>query len=463
MLNTRLFVVRGNPKDTFKKLFKEWNVAMLTFESDTEPYSLERDCLVTRLAEQNEVQVIREYSHTIFNPELVLRKNAGSPPMTYQKFVSVVSSLSTPSPVSNPSKVPNSCLPESDKNEVKNRNCYEVPTIEELGVDAESLISLKFPGGETEALRRMEVNLKRTKWIRDFEKPKTSPNSLEPSTTVLSPYLKFGCLSSRLFYQKIKEIYRSGKHSQPPVSLEGQLIWREFFYTVASATPNFNKMIGNRVCAQIPWVNNEKFIDAWSQGRTGFPFIDAIMRQLRQEGWIHHLARHAVACFLTRGDLWCHWEEGQKVFEELLLDADWSLNAGNWLWLSASAFFHQYYRVYSPIAFGKKTDPEGIFIKKYVPELKNYPNAFIYEPWIASLESQKTFGCIIGKDYPKPIVDHDVAMKANLLKMKAAYSKKHEAKIEDAGNKRKTEDSPKASGSKKSTQKNNIKNYFHTD
>lgn len=101
-----------------------------------------------------------------------------------------------------------------------------------------------------------------------------------------------------------------------------------------------------------------------------YPFIDAVMTQLRTEGWIHHLARHAVACFLTRGDLWQHWEAGAAVFDELLLDADWSLNSANWMWLSASAFFHQYFRVYSPIAFGKKTDPEGLYIKKYLPVLR---------------------------------------------------------------------------------------------
>lgn len=87
------------------------------------------------------------------------------------------------------------------------------------------------------------------------------------------------------------------------------------------------------------------------------------MNQLRSEGWIHHLARHSVACFLTRGDLWQHWEKGQDTFEEYLLDADVYLNAGNWMWLSASAFFHQYYRVYSPIKFGQKTDPHGEYIR----------------------------------------------------------------------------------------------------
>ena len=90
-----------------------------------------------------------------------------------------------------------------------------------------------------------------------------------------------------------------------------------------------------------------------------------------------------------------------QVFEELLLDADWSLNAGNWMWLSASAFFHQYFRVYSPIAFGKKTDPSGAYIRKYLPKLAKFPDKFIYEPWTAPMATQKAAGCIIGTDYPR--------------------------------------------------------------
>ena len=140
---------------------------------------------------------------------------------------------------------------------------------------------------------------------------------------------------------------------------------------------------------------------------------------------MHHLARHAVACFLTRGDLWQSWEKGRDVFDELLLDADWSLNNANWLWLSASAFYHQYFRVYSPISFPKKTDPTGEFVKRYVPQLKNYPAKYIYEPWKAPLSVQKQAGCIIGKDYPNPIVDHQKASKQNIAKMKQAYENKN--------------------------------------
>lgn len=103
------------------------------------------------------------------------------------------------------------------------------------------------------------------------------------------------------------------RSSTPPLSLFGQLLWREFFYTAATNNPRFDRMEGNPICIQIPWDRNPEALAKWAEGKTGFPWIDAIMTQLRQEGWIHHLARHAVACFLTRGDLWVSWESGVRV------------------------------------------------------------------------------------------------------------------------------------------------------
>nr|DBA34035.1 TPA: hypothetical protein GDO54_001641 [Pyxicephalus adspersus] len=235
-------------------------------------------------------------------------------------------------------------------------------------------------------------------WVSEFRKPQTVPNSLLPSTTGLSPFFSLGCLSVKVFYQRLSNIYAQSKnHSLPPVSLQGQLLWREFFYTVASCTPNFTKMVGNPICLQIDWYEEPEKLNKWKSAQTGFPWIDAIMTQLREEGWVHHLARHAVACFLTRGDLWISWEEGMKVFEELLLDADYSINAGNWMWLSASAFFHHYTRIFCPVRFGRRTDPEGSYIRKYLPILKDFPAKYIYEPWTAPDDIQKEASCIIGK------------------------------------------------------------------
>lgn len=409
------------------RVFVNWNVTHLTFETDTEPYSKQRDALAEIQCKHYKVELIQKTSHTIFDPHVIIQKNLGKAPTQYQRFLSIAEVLKAPDPIAAPIRLANHTKPLPDEQEQHNTSCYECPTLAELQVDTKLLGPNLYPGGETEALRRMREYLKDKQWICAFEKPNTSPNSLKPSTTVLSPYLKFGCLSARLFYKELKAILRTHpKHSKPPVSLVGQLMWREFYYVNAASEPNYDRMQGNSICRQIPWTFNADLLAAWTNGKTGYPFIDAIMRQLRQEGWIHHLARHSVACFLTRGDLWISWEEGQKVFEELLLDADYALNAGNWMWLSASAYFYQYFRVYSPVAFGKKTDKNGDYIRKYVPELCSYPASLIYEPWKATVQQQKQYKCVIGQTYPHRVVIHEVVSKINMGKMAAAY-KKHNA------------------------------------
>jgi hypothetical protein len=128
-----------------------------------------------------------------------------------------------------------------------------------------------------------------------------------------------------------------------------------------------------------------------------------------------------VACFLTRGDLWQSWEHGARIFDKLLLDGDWALNNGNWQWLSCSAFFHQYFRVYSPVAFPKKTDKSGAYVRKWLPQFKDFPEKYIYEPWLAPLSVQRAHGCVVGESYPARIVVHETASKANMGRMAEAF------------------------------------------
>lgn len=402
-------------------MFKNWNVAVITYEIEIEPFNKRRDFLVKVIADQHNVRIEEFYSHTIYNPFVVLQKNQNQVPMRMQTFLGIVESLRAGEPVPAEQFVQRESPLAKDANEIEDEKFYDVPSLTELNVDAGTLQPSKYPGGEREGLERLGKSLSDAGWVCAFEKPNTSPNSIRPSTTVLSPYVTFGCVSSRLFHQRLNEVLKKRKHTKPPVSLMGQLMWREFYYTAAATIDNFDRMVGNSLCRQIPWGHDDRLLDAWAFGRTGYPFIDAIMRQLRSEGWIHHLARHAVACFLTRGDLWQSWEKGQRVFEELLLDADWALNAGNWMWLSASAFFYQYFRVYSPVAFGKKTDPRGDYIRKYCPELKHFPSDLIYEPWKASSGEQKQYKCIIGKDYPTRVVIHEDVLSENKAKMSRAY------------------------------------------
>ncbi|KAE7997375.1 hypothetical protein FH972_002016 [Carpinus fangiana] len=419
-LGSRLLVLKGEPSEVLIRCLKEWDITKLCFEYDTEPYYQALDLKVKTGASTAGIEVFSPVSHTLFNPADIIHKNGGRPPLSYQSFVKLAGQ---PSWASSPLSITLSSLPHVG--DVGSCEISEVPTIEELGYgESPQDCFSPFRGGESEALKRLRESIADKVWVATFEKPKGNPSAfLKPATTVLSPYLKFGCLSSRYFYQCLQDVYRNVKrHTSPPVSLVGQLLWRDFFYTVALGTPNFDQMRGNRICKQIPWNDNDELLATWREARTGYPWIDAIMVQLCKWGWMHHLARHSVACFLTRGDLFVHWEKGRDVFERLLIDSDWAINNGNWLWLSCSSFFYQYNRIYSPISFGKKYDPNGDYIRHFLPVLKDMPKEYIYEPWTAPLSVQTKAKCIIGRDYPKPVVPHDSESKECRRKMAEAYT-----------------------------------------
>jgi len=341
---------------------------------------------------------------------------------------------------------------------------FAVPTLEEMGIKP---ASSPHRGGETNALAALDVIIANETYTATFEKPNTAPTDFEPqATTLLSPHMHFGSLSCREFYWRAQDVVDrfKGRASKPPTSLTGQLLFRDMYFGAQAALGfRYAQSFNNPIVRFIPWhlpsrinpstnlITGEYDIDSseantqflrWKYGRTGFPWIDALMRQLRVDGWIHHLGRHAVACFLTRGGCYIDWERGAEVFEEWLIDHETACNAGNWMWLSCTAFYSQFFRCYSPTAFPAKWDKEGKFVRRYVPELANFDRKYIYEPWKAPVADQKAWGCLIKGDggasenlldddapmreggytvYPKPMFDfpqrRDVCMKA----MKKAY------------------------------------------
>ncbi|KAK4530573.1 hypothetical protein CCYA_CCYA04G1430 [Cyanidiococcus yangmingshanensis] len=418
---SRLFVLRGDPLEQFPAFFRRYKTTLLTYEFDTEPYAKHRDERVRQLCTDLGIDVRTRATHTLYDPELVRCKLGERPtPLTYKSFYSFVTGTLGRPPASMPA--PTTADDDIHTPDI-DLDAYKVPTLAELRAYDGLSVTTSFRGGETEALAIMERFLtERQADVRAFSKPRTSPTAWpKASTTQLSPYFKFGCLSPRLFIERVQELHPL---EEPPVSLIGQIWWREFFTYVAYVTPNFHQMRGNRICRQISWREDrdDPLYRAWEEARTGYPWIDACMTQLRKEGWLHHLARHAVACFLTRGDLWVSWERGRETFDRLLVDADYSLNSANWLWLSCSAFFHQYYRVYSPIGFPQKYDPNGDFVRHFLPVLREMPAKYIYTPWEAPLAVQRKAHCIIGEDYPSPIVDHATASRENMERMRKAVS-----------------------------------------
>jgi cryptochrome len=432
---SRLFVVRGRAEEVIPRLAREWGITRIVFESDIEPYAVARDAAVEASlrgggtgagaggGQHKAITVQRVHGHTLWEPSALLALSGGRIPAAYESFLKLtVKAGKPPRPFPPPAT-----LPPPTPGAVP-AGAHTVPTLSEMGYDPATVTTpFKGLGGESHGRARMTQQLARVSWVAAFAKPNTNPTALSPDTTALSPYLKFGAVGAREVYWGLQDAYTAARAAgrattAPPVSLEGQMLWREFFYAIGASTPNFDRMEGNPICKQLAWEYNPDLILAWEEGRTGYPWIDAAMAQLQNEGWLHHLARHAVACFLTRGDLYQSWEHGARIFDKHLLDSDWALNNANWMWLSCSAFFYQFFRVYSPVAFAKKTDPSGEYIRKHLPQFKTFPAKFIYEPWTAPLAVQQAHGVIVGVSYPSRIVLHEEAHKAGIAKHSAGYA-----------------------------------------
>lgn len=480
----KLLIMREAPQTLFPKLLREWEITHVVFERDTDAYARDRDEEVRRICEGLGVEVLSRSGRTLWDSDEIVKANGGKPTMSItqlQKAGEKVGEIAKPIPAptslpdpgdtglsfeqQRPGKEPD--INAIQREEGREERSYEqgvagpkgdfaVPTMEELGLKP---ATTPHRGGETVALKTLDNVLKDKTYTATFEKPKTAPTAFEPQSTCLtSPHLHFGTLSVRLFYHRVLDTIRTfkGKPSTPPTSLTGQLLFRDMYFAAQAALGfRFAQAHNNPNCRFVPWhlpsvidpttglitgahqtdsAEASEHFRRWKAGLTGFPWIDALMRQLRTEGWIHHLGRHAVACFLTRGGCYIHWERGAEVFEEWLIDHEVACNAGNWQWLACVAFYAQFYRCYSPVAFPKKWDGEGAFVRRYVPELRHVPEKWIYEPWKMSIRDQREAGVVIKgtglvegemegeyRMYPKPMLDFPERREACIQGMKQAY------------------------------------------
>ena len=382
----RLWVVREAPTSVLPKLWKAWGVTHLVFEKDTDAYARARDEAVVRLAEEAGVEVIIRQGRNLFDPDDLVSKNGGKPTMSMSQVEKAADKLGTQpvKPVETPEAIPDpwewermelrGAEHESPENKpdfnaehrtatdkqyaqiMGPKNDFRVPTFEEIGIEA-GKVTTPHRGGESEALKLLASHIENEEYIGRFEKPSTSPAAFEPqSTTLLSPHLHFGSLSVRKFWWDVQDVMNRRKKAHKPnaaipTNLPGQLLFREMYFAAHAAVGEpFSRSYGNHVVRYIDWhlqskppkkdgdgadgadddkafevdsPEAEEWFQRWREGRTGFPWIDALMRQLRQEGWIHHLGRHSVACFLTRGGCYVSWERGAEVFEELLIDREY--------------------------------------------------------------------------------------------------------------------------------------------
>ena len=234
-------------------------------------------------------------------------------------------------------------------------------------------------------------------------------------TSRLSPYLAFGEISPKTIWRAVQARKEAGDISaEQAMTFLSEIAWREFCYTLLYYHDDLRKKPLRSEYSKIKWRNDKNGSRAWRQGLTGYPIVDAGMRELWRTGWMHNRVRMITASFLIK-DLLIPWQEGEKWFWDTLLDADPASNGGNWQWVAGcGADAAPYFRVFNPVAQSQKFDPEGEYIRKYVPELSSLPNVFIHEPWRAPKQALDEAGVKLGETYPKPIVDHAAARKRAL-------------------------------------------------
>ena len=225
-------------------------------------------------------------------------------------------------------------------------------------------------------------------------------------TSKLSPYIKHGQIHVEKIYKECSLVKPKNINIQKYIN---ELGWREFSHSLINYFPEMLKGNLRKEFDKFPWVKNEKHLKAWKDGMTGYPIVDAGMRELYETGWMHNRIRMVVGSFLVK-HLRINWVEGEKHFRNCLLDFNEANNVAQWQWVAGcGADAAPYFRIFNPILQGEKFDKEGIYVKKWIPELNKVPAKYIHKPWEMEIKYQEAIKTIIGKNYPKPIVIHEKA------------------------------------------------------
>ncbi len=255
--------------------------------------------------------------------------------------------------------------------------------------------------GETAAQKRLDDFLGEK--VNDYKENRNRPDI--KGTSLLSPHLHFGEISPRQVWHQTKAM-QGNSLTKDAYTFLSELVWREFCYTVLFYNPDLATKNYQQKFDAFPWVKDDTALEKWQRGKTGFPIIDAAMRQLWHTGWMHNRCRMIVGSFLVK-DLLIDWRYGEQWFWDTLVDADHANNTAGWQWVAGCGTdAAPYFRIFNPITQSEKFDPNGDYIRRWVPELTKLSDKYLHKPWEASDDEIKKAEVILGETYPKPIVNH---------------------------------------------------------
>jgi deoxyribodipyrimidine photo-lyase len=389
-----LVVRRGRPERELPKLAEQVGAGTIHFTADVSPFARRREGRVAAACRQASIEMVSHPGLTAVPDVAGLLTAKGRPYTVFSPFHRAWLGADRREVMGAPRKLPE--LP-------RRLRVGRMPMLRQLGLEQE--IADPVVGGQGPARDRLRRFLAGP--VRRYGSERDALGA--GGTSRLSPYLHLGCLSPL-------EIESRLPRGVGADAFRRQLCWRDFFHHVLLHFPrNARSEFQDRYRGTIRWSRSERAFESWTRGATGYPLVDAGMRQLRHEGWMHNRARLVVASFLTK-DLGIDWRWGERWFMRLLIDGDEANNNGNWQWIASVGVDPQpaYRRIYNPTLHMERFDPRGRYVRRHVPELRSVPDECLREPWKMPAAVQRRVGCVIGRDYPAPIVDHIAARRKAL-------------------------------------------------
>ncbi len=402
-----LIVRFGKPTECIPEIAKELGVDAVFVNHDYEPSAIERDATVNTALEKLGIECNTFKDQVIFEKKEILTNS------------NTVFSIFTP--------YKNNWLKTLQEKDLAAYECdpkprqlaaipkkldLKIPSLESMGFCATGIETYLSPGsaGGQAFLEDFLPRIDQYQIGRDFPAIK--------GVSYLSTHLRFGMLSIRGLVREAHRRMLAG--SMGATIWLSELIWRDFYFMILANHPRLAKGASFKPdYDNIAWESGahaKKLFNAWCEGKTGYPLVDAAMHQLNQSGYMHNRLRMVVASFLTK-DLGIDWRWGEAYFAEHLNDFELSSNNGGWQWASSSGCDAQpYFRIFNPITQSEKFDPEGKFIRRYLPQLEKLSKKSIHAPWKAGHIELEASGIVLGRDYPLPVVDHDEARKKTLVR-----------------------------------------------
>jgi deoxyribodipyrimidine photo-lyase len=400
---SRLVVRRGPPERMLVSLARELGAERVHFSADIGPFARARDERVSLGLRQAGIEARVHPGLFVADDLGAIRTAVGTPYTVFTPFYRAWSAAGRRAVAPAPRSLP-PLAPGLDPG--------SLPRLAALKLRQE--LEDPMPGGERAGRERM----------REFMSAAVAGYATEShmlgrdGVSRLSPYLHLGCVSAR-------ELEQLATASEGPAAFRRQLCWRDFYAHVLLHFPaNTRAEHQPRYRGKLAFSRARRLFHAWREGRTGYPLVDAGMRQLLREGWMHNQTRLLAGSFLTK-DLGIDWRWGERWFMRLLLDGDQASNNGNWQWIASVGVDPQppYRRIYNPTRQQARFDPQGTYVHRYLPELRAVPDEYLAEPWKMPAEVQERAGCTISHDYPPPIVDHAHARRQALARYAAVSSR----------------------------------------